>query len=407
MGAKLYNGIKVLDFTNNYAGPITTAMMADYGAEVIHIEKPVLGDDVRHYPPIFDGVSTAHSVSNRGKKSLVLDLKDSRGIEIFKKLAKEVDVVVESNRPGVMKRLGLDYENLKEINPGLVYCSISAYGQNGPYAQRPGYDIIAQAVSGFMELTGEKDGPPMKTGIVLGDWMGGLTAFGAIGTALYYKEKTGKGQHIDVSLVRSLLWACSILLNYKNVGKAETRSGNQHESLCPYGVFHGSNGQNLVIAALSSKLWCDLCDLMGVPEYGNDPRYVTTDKRVENRKDVIALIENWLQTFEHIEDAEKLLLEKGVPCAKVYSAADIVNDPHYNQVGWFADVPTSEQMKSKAILTTTSAPVTFSETAAAYTAAPELGEHNQEILKSLGYSEEAIEALESEWAEKAKKKLRR
>ena len=174
MGRQVYENLKVLDVTNNYAGPMAGAMLADYGAEVWHVEKPVLGDDNRYFPPIIDGISINYCTSNRGKKSVVLDLKDPRGAEAFRKLAAQADVLLESYRPGVMKKLGLDYETLKEINPRLIYCSISAYGQEGPYANRPGYDVIAQAVSGMMEMTGEPDGPPNKIGSAIGDWMGAL-----------------------------------------------------------------------------------------------------------------------------------------------------------------------------------------------------------------------------------------
>ena len=206
MGRQVYENLKVLDVTNNYAGPMAGAMLADYGAEVWHVEKPVLGDDNRYFPPIIDGISINYCTSNRGKKSVVLDLKDPRGAEAFRKLAAQADVLLESYRPGVMKKLGLDYETLKEINPRLIYCSISAYGQEGPYANRPGYDVIAQAVSGMMEMTGEPDGAPTKIGSAIGDWMGALNAFGCIGTALYYRSETGEGQHIDISLARSLMW---------------------------------------------------------------------------------------------------------------------------------------------------------------------------------------------------------
>ena len=187
MGRQVYENLKVIDITNNYAGPMAGTMLADYGAEVWHIEKPVLGDDSRFFPPMVDGLSINYCTSNRGKKSVVLDLKDPRGADAVKKLAAKADVLLESFRPGVMKKLGLGYEELKEINPRLIYCSISAYGQTGPYASRPGYDVIAQAVSGIMEMTGEPDGMPNKIGPAIGDWMGALNAFGCIGTALYYR----------------------------------------------------------------------------------------------------------------------------------------------------------------------------------------------------------------------------
>lgn len=163
MAKPVYEGLKVLDATNNYAGPLAGSKLADYGAEVWHIEKPVLGDDNRFFPPMIDGISINYCSDNRGKKSVVLDLKDPRGAEIFKKLAAKADVILESFRPGVMEKLGLDYESIRAINPRAIYCSISAYGQTGPYAQRPGYDVIAQAVSGLMDMTGDPNGPPPRS----------------------------------------------------------------------------------------------------------------------------------------------------------------------------------------------------------------------------------------------------
>ena len=170
MHKNLYSGIKVIDMTNNFAGPMASALLADYDAEVIHIEKPITGDDNRFFMPMVDGTSFSHMSSNRGKKSLVLDLKDPEAIAILKKMVADADILVESYRPGVMDRLGLGYETLKELNPRLIYCSISAYGQVGPYAKRPGYDVIAQAVSGIMYMTGDPDGSPTKIGTALGDW---------------------------------------------------------------------------------------------------------------------------------------------------------------------------------------------------------------------------------------------
>lgn len=403
MGRKLYEGLKVIDATNNYAGPMAGAMLADYGADVIHIEKPVLGDDNRFFPPMVDGISINYCVSNRGKKSLVLDLKDPRGAEAFKKLARDADVILESYRPGVMERLGLDYQAIRKLNPRIIYCSVSAYGQTGPYADRPGYDVIAQAVSGMMEMTGEPDGAPTKIGAAIGDWVGALNAFGCIGTALYYRERTGRGQHIDIALARSLMWMAA-KLDHVITGTVATRTGNHHSNLAPYGIFQGNHGESVVIGALSSNLWTKLCDVMNRPEMAKDPRFISNDQRVDNKSVLIEMIEEWLKDLDSVNTAVDALMEAGVPCAKIYNMMDIDEDLHYNTCGWIADMPMAIDMKSVRTRRFPSNPFTFSEIQAEYGVAPNLGESNHEILGQLGLSVEEIDTMESEWEERAKTK---
>lgn len=403
MGRPVFEGLKVLDVTNNYAGPMAGSMLADYGAEVWHVEKPVLGDDNRFFPPMVDGISINYCVSNRGKKSVVLDLKDPRGKEVFIKLAKKADVLLESYRPGVMKKLGLSYEDLKDINPRLIYCSISAYGQTGPYASRPGYDVIAQAVSGMMDMIGEPDGQPTKIGPAIGDWMGALNAFGCIGTALYYRSETGEGQHIDISLARSLMWMAA-KLDHKLTGTVATRTGNHHSNLAPYGIFTGNNNESVVIGVLSTNLWNKFCDVMNKPELAEDPRFISNDKRVENKKILIDIIQEWLRSFDHINDAVKLLMDAGIPCSKIYNMVDVDEDPHFNQCGWITNMPMADGMVDFPTRRFPTDPFEFSAFSAEYRKAPALGENNHEILEPLGYSAEEIDQMESEWEEKVKNK---
>ena len=402
MHKNLYSGIKVIDMTNNFAGPMASALLADYDAEVIHIEKPITGDDNRFVMPMVDGTSFSHMSSNRGKKSLVLDLKDPEAIAILKKMVADADILVESYRPGVMDRLGLGYETLKELNPRLIYCSISAYGQVGPYAKRPGYDVIAQAVSGIMYMTGDPDGSPTKIGTALGDWVGGLTAFGMIGTAMYYRSITGKGQHIDISLARLLMWM-SARFDFTYTGKQDFRSGNHHTTLAPYGIFNGNNGESIIIGALNQNLWTKLCNVMGKPELADDPKFVTNDKRCENLPEVVAHIESWLKTFDHMADAEKLLMDAGVPCAKIYSHEDVYHDPHFNACGWITEIPAPDGIASVTGRIFPSNPFEFSEFKPNYRKAPNLGQDNHEILEDLGYSPEEVDSMEAGWAKKFQK----
>lgn len=403
MGRQVYENLKVIDLTNNYAGPMAGSLLADYGAEVWHIEKPVLGDDNRYFPPMVDGISINYCTSNRGKKSVVLNLKDSRGAEAVRRLVKKADVLLESYRPGVMKKLGLGYEELKKINPRLIYCSISAYGQTGPYASRPGYDVIAQAVSGIMEMTGEPGGSPTKIGPAIGDWMGALNAFGCIGTALYYRSVTGQGQHIDISLARSLMWMAA-KLDYNITGEVQTRTGNHHSNLAPYGIFKGNNGESAVIGVLSTNLWNKFCTVLGRPELAEDPRFISNDKRVENKEILIELVENWLKTFPQISQAVQLLMEAGIPCSKIYNMRDVNEDPHFNQCGWIADMPMADGMQSVRTRRFPSDPFEFSAFSAEYRKAPALGENNHEVLEDLGFSPEEIDTMEEEWERAVREK---
>ncbi len=397
MKKKLFEGLKVIDITNNFAGPQTGAFLCDYGAEVIHVEKPIIGDDNRFFAPLVDGVSTSHMMTNRGKKSVVVNLMDPRGVEMVKKMIAEADILIESYRPGVMKMMGLDYETVKEINPKIIYCSVSAYGQEGPYATRPGYDVIAQAVSGCMDLTGEPDGPPTKIGSAIGDWIGALTAFGMINAALYYRETTGIGQHVDISLARCLVWMFARFDFIRGAGVPK-RSGNHHQTLAPYGVYSGKNGQSIIIGALSQNLWNLLCDVIGRPELKEDPKFITNNVRCENLPELIEIIETWLQQFDDIREAEKLIMDAGVPCAKIYDMMDVFHDPHYNECEWIKWVDTPSNVKSMDQTVIPTDPFKLSEVEPEYTPAPMLGEHNHEILEALGYSAEEIDAIQAEWA---------
>ena len=283
--ADMLSGVKVLDFTSNAAGPCCASMLADYGAEVIKIERPKVGNDERTYGIQVDNVSLLGAWLNRGKKSVTMNLKNPKAIEVLKKMIADCDILVESARPGVMDRLGLGYETVHELNPKLVYCSVSAFGQSGPYAHKPGYDLIAQAMSGIMDLCGEKDGPPVKSGTTLSDYVGAINAFGSIVTALRYAEKTGIGQHIDVSLLMTMIYLNGAV-EYLNIGQKLTRSGNHHNTLAPYGLFTGNNGQSIVLAVISPKLWAEFCNVMNHSELIDDPKFCTLQQRRKNAEEL-------------------------------------------------------------------------------------------------------------------------
>lgn len=397
--ALMLKGLKVLDFTNNIAGPTTSALMADHGAEVIKIEKPVLGDDVRAFAPVVDGTSIPHFYNNRSKKSVVLDLKDPRAVDVVKQLVKEVDVLVEASRPGAMEKLGLGYETLKQIKPDIVYCSISGFGQKGPYRNRAGYDVIAQAFSGCMYYTGNGDGRPTKVATPIGDMTAALCAYGSIMEALFYRQLSGKGQHIDVNLARAATWLGSDF-SFLITGKDRERGGMHDCTLCPYGIFEGSGGEHLVIATVSAKLWAALCTVLGKPEFADDPRYCSHTARIEHRPEVIDMIETWLKSFDKIEDAAAILDAAGIPNCKVNSFKDIYNDPHVQENEWLAYIPSPHSVTSVDHCRSVAEFAVFSEGENTFGPAPDLGEHNYEILSRCGLSHEEIDAMESEWRDK-------
>jgi len=393
----MLDGIKVLDFSSNAAGPTCTGMLADYGAEVVKIEKPVTGNDERAYGiQVEEGVSLLGAWLNRGKKSVTLNLKDPEAISIIKMMVKDFDVIVESARPGVMKKLGLDYDVLHAINPRAVYCSVSAFGQEGPYSKKPGYDIIAQAMSGLMYITGEHNGPPMKSGTTLSDYVGGINAFGSILAALRYAEKTGVGQHVDVSLLMSTLYLNGAF-EYLNVGIDLKRSGNHHNTLAPYGLFSGSNGQSVVIAVISPKLWAKLCNVMNMPELISDERFDTLNQRRVNREELVNIIESWLKTFEDINVPAKLLEEAGIPSTKVFTSNDIINDPHILEEQYITTIPVPDNVTSRKTFFGRNCIAKFSDAPGIVKKAPYVGQDNYEVLGKYGMTKEEIDKIEMKW----------
>jgi crotonobetainyl-CoA:carnitine CoA-transferase CaiB-like acyl-CoA transferase len=325
-----------------------------------------------------------------------MDLKDPEAVELVKKMVVDADVLIESSRPGVMTRLGLGYEQIKDINPRLVYCSISAFGQTGPYAGKAGYDVIAQAFSGFMYYTGEPGGKPTKITSAIGDFSTAINAFGEIMTALYFREKTGRGQQIDVALARTLTWM-NASFDHLITGIPRKRTGNHDSSLCPYGIFERSETESIVIGAINVNLWKKLCVVMGREELMTDPKFMTNDARVRNSKEVIAIIEDWLKSLPDVYEAAKLLEAAGIPNCKLYNMDDLLHDPQVAAGGWLQDVPVSKDVTSVKSRKVPVGLANFSEGTIRVERAPALGEHTIEIFKKYGMSEEDAIALENKW----------
>ena len=395
----MLDGICVLDFTMNVAGPTAAMTMADYGATVIKVERPVGGDDARAFAPIIDGQSLTYGWLNHGKSSITVDLTDPEGIALIKKILPKVNVVIESYRPGIMERFGLDYESVCEIRPDIVYVSVSAFGQKGPYAKRPGYDLIAQAMSGVMSLTGEADGPPMKSGLTLGDMVGGINAFAAAMTALFHWKCTGVGQHVDVALVHGMIWM-NTALEHGNLGRCSTRQGNHHPTLCPYGLFEGKGDQSIIIAAANKKTWESLCDVIERPDLKNDPRFEILTTRNQNQKELIPHIEAWLEQFDDISEAAALLEAAGVPCCKVYDNNDVLDEAHFRENKWIIEVPVMPGVTSIDTVVTRGSNALFSKEPGVYKPAPALGEHNHKVLEHFGIDAAEIDRLQEKWTQK-------
>ncbi len=387
-------GIKILDLTRVLAGPYSTMIMGDLGAEIIKLEIPGKGDDTRQFGPFIGEESSYFMNLNRNKKGITLNLKAEQGKEIFRRMVKEADVVIENFRPGTMEKLGLGYEELRKINPGIIYGCISGFGHYGRYKDRAGYDIIAQAMGGLMSTTGWPGGKPTRTGTAMGDVLAGLSLTIGVLAALNSKRNTGLGQKVDVALVDSVVSSLEIINQiYLVEGRNPERIGNRYESVYPYDSFECSDG-SMVIGCGNDKLWSKLCNTMGMPELIEDERYDTNFKRVKNHADVKFIVEKWT-VDNSIDDNVKMLLDNGIPAAPINTIERVVKDPHITiDREMFVEMehPIAGNMKI------TGQHIKLSETKAEIkTPAPLLGQHNYEVLKSLLHlTEEEISILEKD-----------
>tara|TARA_B100001123_G_scaffold82633_1_gene94209 strand:+ start:406 stop:1599 length:1194 start_codon:yes stop_codon:yes gene_type:complete len=393
---KALDGIKVLDLTRALAGPFCTLMLGDNGADVIKIEIPGTGDDTRNWGPPFMGKESAYFLSiNRNKRSLTLNFKEDKARQIFLELAKEADVIVENFTPGVMDRFGLGYDAVSNVNPGIVYCSISGFGQNGPYSSRPAYDQIMQGISGLMSITGEPDGEPQKVGIAVADIGAGMWAAFAVMAAIHNRshEGEGQGQHIDLSMMDAqVAWLTYQAANYFATGTPPKRLGAAHPNLVPYQAFMCQDGKYLNLAVGSERIWDRFCEGMEMPELKENPDYLTNVERAQNRSKIVPHLQEIFlkQPVNHwVEKLQKF----SVPCGAINDLADVFSDPqtlHREMVLEMAH-PTLGKIKQ------TGLPIKFSRTPGGLDRHPPLlGEHNQEVLEGLGYSAVEIEKLKAQ-----------
>lgn len=384
-----------MSLTGALFGPYCAMILADMGAEVIKVERPGFGDMSREWGPFFPGVQgpdkSGYFVSiHRNQKGLTLNLKDPKAREILKELVKKSDVLVENFKPGTMKEWGLDYKELKKVNPKLIYASGSGFGQYGPYSEWASYDIIGQAMGGFMDMNGWPDKPPVRAGSSIGDIISGMFLTIGILTALRYREKTGKGQSIDVAQVDSMLAVLeNAIIRYTLEKKIPTRIGAKHPAITPFDIFKAKDGY-LVIAAGNDGIWKRFCTALNKPEWFNDPRFVTNPLRTQNEAALKPLIEEYTKTKTRWETA-KLLLSQDVPSAPVYNVGEAVDDPHIAAREMIIELDQPQYGKVRIA----GCPIKFSETPIkTFDPAPLLGQHTEEILTSvLGYSKTQVAEL--------------
>jgi crotonobetainyl-CoA:carnitine CoA-transferase CaiB-like acyl-CoA transferase len=396
----LLEGLRVFDLTRILAGPTCTQLLGDLGADVIKIERPKAGDDTRKWGPPYikdaDGRDTRESAyylsSNRNKRSITLDIAKPEGQALARRLIAGCDIMIENFKVGDMAKYGLSYDDLKDEFPGLIYCSITGFGQTGPYAPRAGYDLLAQGVGGIMSVTGEPDRPPMKVGVGIADVMCGMYATVAILAALRHRERTGEGQYIDLGLLDTQVsWLVNVGLNYLTSGEVPTRVGNEHPNIVPYSVMPCTDGF-FILAVGNDSQFSKFCAFAGRPELAEDPRFVTNEQRVRNREALYDLLPAITREKSQAEWVEGLA-QRGVPCSPVNRIDQVFADPQVQARGMRISMP--HPLAGKGEIDLIGNPIKYSGTPVSYRRPPPfLGQHSDEVLRDLlGLPDAEIAAL--------------
>ena len=387
-------GIRILDFTRVLAGPLCTMLLGDLGADVIKVENPSNGDETRTWGPPWVGNQSAYFIClNRNKRSLTLDLKSEQGRQIAQTLARESHIIIENFKPGQMTRFGLGYETLRKQNAALVYCSITGFGQTGPYHDRPGYDFVIQAMSGLMSITGTVDGEAYKVGVAVSDVFTALYACNAIQAALRHAEHTGIGQHIDMALFDSQLAALvNIASNYLVGGTTPARYGNAHANIVPYQTFEASDGA-FAVAVGNDGQFRRLCTLLERPALSDDPRFATNPARVANRDTLIEILQA-IFTTAPVDVWVERLLAAGIPAGPINTIAQALEDPHTVERGMVEEMQIDDATAVKML----KSPLNLSETPPVNRLPPPRhGEHTREILRDVvGLPEGTIRQMQAD-----------
>lgn len=389
------DGIRVIDLSRVVSGPLCTMNLADMGADVVKIEEPGRGDESRAFgPPFLGGESPYYLSVNRNKRSCTVNLKRDAGKAILWRLLDTADVVVQNFRPGAMARLGLDYDAVAARHPRLIYCSISGFGDSGPDAVRPGYDLVVQGESGLMDLTGEADGPPTRIGTSIADLTAGVMAAQGITLALYARQTTGRGQHVKIAMLDAV---ASLLTynagNYFATGESPTRRGNDHPSVVPYQTLRAKDGwMNLAVA--NDSLWVRYCDAIERPDLRDDPRFATAPERVNHRDTLVPIIVA-LTAARTVQQWVDLLGAAGVPCGRIRNVAEVCTNPQLTERGKVVDRP----HPTAGIVTMIGLPIELSDTPGRIqTAPPLLGEHTDDVLRDAGYTDDEIHTFREDGA---------
>ena len=383
-------GVKVLDLTRALAGPFSTMILADLGAEVIKVEPTPAGEMVRTWGPFKDGISTYYLSIHRNKKSLVVNFRDPLGLELLRELIKDVDVLIENYKPGVMTDMGIEWETIRKINPRLIFCSITGMGRGGPYEDWPGMDQIAQGMSGLMSLTGHAETGPVRVGIPIGDVVAGMWSALGIQAALFQRQVTGQGQRVETSLLAGLIG----LLNVQGqrqltLGETPGVAGNDHPIICPYGVFEAADGP-FNMAAATDDMFAKLCELIELPLLASEERFMNNTARMKNRE-ALKVILNQKFSARGKMDWTLALVKLGLPAGPIFDLQQVFSDPHENQSGMVEEVehPTLGRLRVLAN------PIKMDsmEGKSVRTSPPLLGADSRTVLQEFGLSDARIEAL--------------
>ncbi|NRF72071.1 CoA transferase [Aquincola sp. S2] len=382
-------GIQVIEVCNVAAGPYCAMLLADMGADVIKVENPDGGDTLRTWPPINDGYSENFASLNRNKRSVTLNLKDAGDAALLRELARTAHVLIENNRPGVMDRLGLGYQALSALNPRLIYCSISAYGQSGPRSNEGGFDLTLQAMSGIMSITGEPGGAPVKCGVPLADFSAGLYGAFSIATALRAAENTGRGVHLDVSMLGATLGIAALQTSeYFGSGRDPQPLGSAHPRNAPYRVFRSRDGY-FGMAAGNNALWRAVCEVLDRPDLLADERFVSPTSRAQHQDALLMILETMFTEADTTTWLERFRAA-GVPCAPINTYSQVLEDPQVAHMGWIQPLTLPNGKSTR----TFGSPVRWgADGAAVRMRPPALGEHNDEILGPLRPAEARVEEV--------------
>ncbi|MET1178841.1 CaiB/BaiF CoA-transferase family protein [Peribacillus simplex] len=382
--------IKVLDLSRVVAGPVCTSILGDLGADIIKVEGPDIVDETRTwFPPDIENISLYYMAVNRNKRAITVNLKTKEGIQIIKKLIQESDVVVENFKTGTMERLGLGYEDLKALNPKIIHCSITGFGHTGPYKQLPGYDFLAQAMSGFMSVNGTSDGAPVKAGIAMADLYAGLYATISVLAALEARNHSGRGQHCDISLMDSMVASLlNIGTGFLNTGNLPKRYGNQHPTLVPYQNFQ-TKDKEIIIAVGNDRQFRRFCSLINAEELPQDERFATANARIIYREELIPILQEVILTKTAAEWL-RIFQENNIPCGPINTLDRVFIDEQVLERKMIQEV----EHPSVGIVKLLGSPLKLSDTPVTIERHPPLhGEHTEEVLMELGYDKEEIKSF--------------